>query len=732
MTLRTMLFGAIAALLLLLVYWQRPDGLLDASSNLESNVLLFALVNLIVVVILVLIFLIGRNVVKLIFDRRRRILGSKLRLKLVAAFVGLALVPTVILFVLASGLINKAMEGWFSSQIEGAVSGAMRVAREHFNVVKLSLERRSGFLKREVENATLSGQNLEKAIEQVRTANDLFSIKVVTETGEVLHHVENATAVIADFSEPELNLGSISDALKGEPQTLVEEYGAGQFIRNYQRFEFNGKTRVLVLSRRISSELSEALNEVNQSFKEYGQLKLFRNPIKSSYLLTLAMITGLILFSAIWIGFYLAREITGPLQKISEGTQAVAKGNYDFQIALPGDDEIGYLVRSFNRMIYDLKSSRSEGERRRLYIETILSNLAVAVIGLDTSRHVTSINNAASELFGVRNVSDFIEKKIDYLFKPEQIAEITLLLDQLDEQDQQVDGSSVLEKELPLVLNGRHSRILATVGKILTPAGKDLGTILIFDDITDLAKVQQLTAWREMARRIAHEIKNPLTPIQLAAQRLEKLIANNGAVEAINECTVTIVEHVGSMNRLVNEFSKFARMPAVEFQMADLNMLIADTVSLLAEKNPNVTFQFIADGKMPEVPIDREQIRRVLINLLDNAVGAVSQLGVGAEGGAENPGRVEVVSRYDRRRKAAVFEIADNGVGIKPTDRIRIFEPYFTTKSDGTGLGLAIVSSIVADHQGDIRVYDNQPHGAKFIVELPAAPRSHTQRRFAA
>jgi len=287
-------------------------------------------------------------------------------------------------------------------------------------------------------------------------------------------------------------------------------------------------------------------------------------------------------------------------------------------------------------------------------------------------------------------------------------------------------ASEVIERELVVTSGGRQLQIVCTAGQIVDAQKNWQGTVLIFDDITELVKAQHMSVWREVARRIAHEIKNPLTPIQLSAQRLEKIVGEGPQSEVVRECTATIVEHVASIKRLANEFSRFARMPTAEFHPTNLNALISDILAPYAESHPEIVFQLVADSRIPEVQMDAEQIRRVLINLVDNAVAALR----GPHAGHEH--RIVLKTAYDRRAKIVSFEVADNGPGIKDSDKARIFEPYFTTKVEGSGLGLAIVTSILSDHQGEIRVYDNQPGGAKFIVELPLSPKQATQRRFVA
>lgn len=692
----------------------------------ESNLLVFVLVNLNIAVLFVLAFMVGRNVVKLIFDRRRRLLGSKLRLRLVVAFVGLTLIPTIILFVMASDLLSKAMEGWFSSQVESAISGSVEVARHHYSLLKdltLGVDRK---LADEITKSSILGAarpEVDRYLEARRKEDALFSIKLLRQDGAVIGEAHSPAAVIESFSEPQVEASALKRAGREGAFVLFEEKEPSQFVRGYAPIVRSGRDAVLVTTMRVSPELASALASVNDSFKEYEQLKLFRHPLRSGYILTLSMITGLILFAAIWIGFYIAREISVPIQRLAEGTRAVAIGNYDFKLSDTGDDEIGVLVKSFNKMTADLKASQVESERGKLYIETILANLAVGVIGIDTASKVTFVNAAANGIFGFEASGPVLARPISEVMGRAELEQIQPLIDAIEDKGEpQIPGqTTVAEREIAVMAQGRELKIVCTAGKIKEASGNRLGTLLIFDDITELAKAQHMSAWREVARRIAHEIKNPLTPIQLSAQRLSKYFADRPD-PTVSECTQTIVENVDSIKRLANEFSNFARMPTAEFKLANLNVLISDTLAPFPENHPEIVFQFIGDNRMPEIHMDREQIRRMIINLIDNAIAAV--------GSSPEP-KIVIKSNYDRRRRMANLEFCDNGPGISNQDKVRIFDPYFTTKAGGTGLGLAIVSSIISDHQGVIRVYDNRPRGAKFIVDLPATMHNLTQRRLA-
>lgn len=727
--LRLFLLLVCAALFVLLLYWQQPQ---EDSEQVTSNLLIFLLVNLNIVIICILAFLVGRNVVKLIFDRKKNLLGSRLRVRLIFAFVGLALIPTVMLFLLASGLLNRAIEGWFSNQVQSSVAASVKVAKHHYDWLSQYARDISGLVGEQLESKSfkggLSGKEVQDLLDQRRQQFDFYGFQILDSRSNLIASAQNVAASIEAFSEPAPDPEALAVALGGAQKVLFEERGASQFVRAYHPLVLAGQSYVLLATLRVNPELTHALANINDSYKEYEQLKFFKNPLRSSYFLLLAMVTLSILFAAIWIGFYMARELTGPIQRLVEGMGSLARGNYNVQVRSSGDDEIAFLVRSFNVMAADLRRARYQAEEHRLFIETILSNLAVGVLTLDSEGRVTSINSAAARLFAVNPTQSCDGKLLIELLGPQTYRQIQPLLDSLDNAEI-AEGGQVpsAEQEICILSGGREIKVICTSGRITDRFGKATGTVLLFDDITELSKAQQMAAWREVARRVAHEIKNPLTPIQLSAQRLANLSQKGCPPEAILESTQTIVEQVASIKRLADEFSRFARMPTAEFNLVNLNDLISDTVLMFAENNSEVTFNFVADNTLPEIIIDPEQIRAVLVNLIDNAIEAFRE--ISGNGGSAK--RVVVKSNYSRKKKIASFEVADNGPGVKDLDKARIFEPYFTTKSGGTGLGLAIVTSAVADHQGSIRVYDNAPRGTKFVVDLPIMQRQITQRRFA-
>jgi two-component system nitrogen regulation sensor histidine kinase NtrY len=425
--------------------------------------------------------------------------------------------------------------------------------------------------------------------------------------------------------------------------------------------------------------------------------------------------TLVIVFSVTWFGLYLAKGITVPIQRLAEGTREVAAGNLDYRVTAEADDEVGILVTSFNKMTEDLASSKRQLERaytdlqakhaelteRRRYTETVLEAVATGVVSADDAGLVTTVNRAAAEMLGLDPTAS-VGRPYTEAFAAREYADLVLLIQRMDRLR---EGS--LERELRVPRNGQHLTLLASVTALQGPDGAHLGLVLVFDDLTELLSAQRLAAWREVAQRIAHEIKNPLTPIQLSAQRLRRRLAgrigDDGGV--LEECTGTIIGEVEGLRRLVDEFSRFARMPSLAPKPIDLHRLLDGVVALYGETHPAVTLRGEYAPDLPVLEADGDQLKRAVLNLIDNAV----------EAGADE---VAIATRWNGVDRVQVV-VADNGIGIAHDVRDTLFLPYVSTKTTGMGLGLPIVHQIVTDHGGQIRVDDNAPRGSRFVIDLP-------------
>jgi two-component system nitrogen regulation sensor histidine kinase NtrY len=458
--------------------------------------------------------------------------------------------------------------------------------------------------------------------------------------------------------------------------------------------------------------------EITRLFEEYNQMVSLKGPLKNSYILSFLIITLLIIFSAIWFGYYLAKNITTPIQSLAEATQAVAEGNLDVKVETSARDEIGVLINSFNRMTGDLKQSKSELEdaysslrdssieieQRRAYMETVLENIATGVISIDKNGDITTFNRAAEKVLDIRK-EDIKGKGFQEILSripPDAAKDIIKRI--------RGGGGTIKDEEIQFNMNNRSITLRLKMTTLYDVDGNFSGNVVVFDDLSELIKAQRIAAWQEVAKGLAHEIKNPLTPIQLCTERLRKKHYERAENydKIFDDCTGTIINEVNALKMMLNEFSGFARMPVAKPSINDLNSIIKEVVLLYRNAHKDIVFTETLFAGLPEINIDREQIKRVFINLLKNAVEAIN-----------DDGQVIITTEYDSKNKNVIVELADNGTGVPPEDKDKIFIPYFSRKKSGTGLGLAIVNRIVSDHNGRIMVSDNVPTGTKFVIELP-------------
>jgi len=465
----------------------------------------------------------------------------------------------------------------------------------------------------------------------------------------------------------------------------------------------------------VPKGLVDKMTTISRINEEYKQFKLLKNPIKTSYIVILFVVTLLIIFSATWFGFYLAKGITEPVQNLAEATHAIAQGNLDYKINVVADDEIGVLVNSFNRMTGDLKVSKDSLEQaninleqRRKYMETVLRNVSAGVVAVDRDGVITTVNSAAEKLLDVR-ADQVLNHRYEEVLQPGHLDLVREILAEITG-----DEKGYVEKQIQITLKDRALTLVVTTTVLLDDDNNYMGMVVVFEDITQLQRAERIAAWREVARRIAHEIKNPLTPIQLSAQRLQRKfgdkIVDDGPV--FMECTGTIISQVDVLKNLVNEFSRYARMPVANLVPNDLNEVIRDAMVLYQDAHKEITFDYQPDATLPRLRLDAEQIKRVMVNLLDNSVAAVNR----------GTGRIEIMTSHDREHRRARVEVRDNGTGISRADKAKMFEPYYSTKKSGSGLGLAIVSSIISEHRGSVTVVDNVPRGTIVAFELPIEP----------
>jgi two-component system nitrogen regulation sensor histidine kinase NtrY len=681
-----------------------------------------------VTLILIFGFLVTRNFWKLVGERRRGILGSHLNLKFVAAFVLISLVTTSGLFVVSAFFITNSIDKWFSVQVDRALEESGEIAENSYdwtaqNALFFGARIASAIT---AERLMRDGRvaELEALVQQRQREYNLGVVEVLSATGEELVSAINPDIPAANFSRPDDEL--VLDAIRtGSASWRADEVGSGDVIRAVVPIESSVEpgepVGAVVVNVMIPFSQARRVATNRETLEEYRRLQPTAGHIRSAYLLQLLLAFSMVLMLALWMGFRLAKGVTTPIRALAEGTAEVARGNLDVRVPATTDDEVGFLVDSFNQMTSDLRAARAglerqatELERRRRYMEIVLGNIGAGVVSVDSERRISTINPSAQRYLGIPAGTGLLGQKLS------EVTQRPELLEAIEELGGQLRPGvrESIRRQVQVPLGDDVATLFVTLTVLHDEAGEPLGSVVVFDDYSQLVKVQRMAAWREVARRIAHEIKNPLTPIQLSAQRIRRrfrtLVAEDpGESKVFDECLDAISSQVESLKLLVDEFSNFARLPAASPRPDDLNRIVLDAVASYAGTE-NVAFATELDPGLPTVDVDREQMRRVLTNLIDNAVAAVRRGRAGA-------GRVTLTSVYDPALQSVRLEVADDGVGIPPEDRRRVFEPYFSTTDKGTGLGLAIVSRIVADHRGYIRVQENSPRGTRFVIELPVA-----------
>ena len=699
--------GIVAALVVGLTILEANLATLGGAVGLTSNIVIFALINLNVVLVVLLIFLVTRNVFKLILDRRRKILGSRIRSRLVVIFVLFSLVPTILLFVAAANITTTSIKSWIGGRVGVALSSALDIARKGLDDearAAVGVADRAARAVPKGAGPSLAGKRLARARKESGGGVSLLLVGpsgVVAASGDVPSDV--ASEVLKAVR------GAHFDGSRPQARTFVGERFAAA-----ARGTSDG--RVVVAVRTLSAKDAGRVREIHKAYDEYHQVRLLDDPIRASYIYVLVLITLLIVFAASWMGIYLARQITVPVQLLAEGTERVAAGDLDVRVDYRSDDEIGTLVASFNRMAADLKemkanleganvslsSTYDELRRRTRFIETILENISTGVIVIDRVGRIAMINKVAEHVLGIKT-----EKVLGMPYKEVVREEHYETVRALSRQVGEATGKPV-ERQVDLTVGGKTITLRVSVTALHDDRGEYTGMVVAFDDLSQAMRLQKVLAWREVARRIAHEIRNPLTPIQLSTERLQKkFAAGHDSDPAFSESTRTILSEVGSLKHLVDEFTRFARMPAPVFKEGRIQDDLRQVVETFRSAHPGIRWEF-AEDDVPPAWFDPFQMRRAVTNLLENAASAL--------GGR---GNVTVKCAHDADAGLVRVTVADDGPGVPQEDRDRLFEPYFSRREGGTGLGLAIVSAIASDHRGMVRVRDNAPRGAIFEIEFP-------------
>ncbi len=701
--------------------------------SVSSTILMFIIININLLLLLLLIFLVFRNLAKLLYERRRNVLGSRLRTRLVSAFITLTLAPAGVLFFFSLNFITNSIEFWFTIPIEQALENALNVGQRFYERVN---EQHLFFLQRiacEVDSRRLLSPGKEAELARYLTSAqrefNLRGLEIYTPSGDRLTTCfgpELQDMAIAPISVRNLtgSAGAPPAPSPGRPDVrtmahMTERGELNRFIVPIPFQENAGEVRGYVAAiALLPPELTENLLSVSRGVEEYDQIKLLKNPIRATYYMVLSIVALVVVFCAVWFGFIIARSISIPIKQLAEGTRRVAEGDLEFSIAITSDDEIGSLVVSFNQMTRELRANRrqlelsarilkeqnAEIESRRRYMEIVLRNVSTGVVALDAGGFINAVNKSAERMTGIR-AADVQRRNFRRLLSGDRLA----LAEELENRLARAPEHGV-EVPVRLTLGGRPRSFYVHAASLRDDANRPLGVVVVFDDLTDREKAQRMAAWREVARRIAHEVKNPLTPISLSAQRLRRKYAGRINEPVFEECIRMIIEHTETIRNLVNEFSKFARFPAARPRPCALSPILDEAIALYREGFPHVVFEVLIHQEPPELNLDPRQLKQALSNLVDNAIAAMKQ---------EGTIQIEVSLAETATSRRVRIDIADSGPGISDEDKARLFEPYFSTKTTGMGLGLTIVNTIIAEHKGGIRVTDNAGGGTRFIIDLP-------------
>jgi len=685
-------------------------------------VFLYALSTFIVAALFVFGLILARSLLRLWAERRAEKLGSRFKTKMVLGAMAISLLPVVFMFFISYGLLNRTLIRWFPRPLEIAAEDSQTLLAEFGKVEHEQLRKLADQAKLRWGRKA-PGDLVSKAIQIGADAAWVLGPKDELVAGAVLS-ANDAHQRPGQFETAPAIFQRVRTLSNG--MEIWEAQGVHYLAAQVEVADRASKQGAVLVGRRLPNDFLKRYVEIETQMQDYFTQKQKLRAFKRQMLLVLMLFTVLLLFAATWFALFLSKQVTVPIQALAEATREVTAGNFDVQVQEQAQDELGILVRSFNQMTAQLGDSRrqideftgslqqavQELERRRKLMEAILENIPTGVLSLDDSGAIVRLNSAAAKIFGeAARTARTLEA-----LAGEDAARGVL---QLMRRSLRMGAAS---KELKITLPGRVLHAAVTVSS-LGPRRSNPGFVVVVDDLTDLLRAQKAAAWQEVAQRIAHEIKNPLTPIQLSAQRLRRYLdrqrptADPGSPASelgrlVSECAGLIEREVAALGSLVDEFSQFARFPTARLVPADLNGILASALEVFGGRLEGITVRTALAAGLPAVKADPELLRRVLVNLIDNAAEAL-------EGSAMR--ELALSTRLNGEGETVEIVVADSGHGISPEDKDKLFLPHFSTKDRGTGLGLAIASRIITEHHGTLRVEDNSPAGARFVIQLPAA-----------
>ncbi len=723
-----LLGGLVLILLTLLILLQSSNLWTNlALDSASDTLLLYSLSSLNFFAFVIFGFIFVRSLVKLSRERRALTLGAKIKTRLLLYFFAVSLMPIMAMAVFSYLFLNRSLDRWFTDIPEKGIHEAKQIQDQSIEDQTTKLNETARMLADVLEKELIDNQKLESILE----AGNLTRIEVLSKDGK-------------SIAASEKNLNAEQKAALERTLVFVYQNNLNEkILADGKDFDVataqfsDGRRLIVVPDLRPDGNVSQI---VENSLADFETLKQRAVIIRQIGLLTLGVLTFLLIFASSWTAFYIARGLTVPIKALAEGADEIARGNFTHRVEVLAEDELALLVSTFNQMSAKLEANSLELSERRRYIETVLQSLPTGVISFDAANRVTTINKAAVEILKLET-ADFIDFELKQIVSEDNKIVLERLLNrarrigQASEQTilkrEHADGSAETNENLPVAL---------TATALPRNFGEASGAVLVIEDLSELIAAQRATAWQEVARRMAHEIKNPLTPIQLSAERIAKRFASvQGSkskvqsflnvfkskadeenlkndeqnAKVINEGTETILREVNSLKAMVDEFSRYARLPDAKLEAGDLNEIVKQSATLYEDRFADAGIELNLAANLPSALIDEEQFKRVFVNLIENAVEAFDEV--------QTNKQIFIKTFHDQARDIIVAEVTDNGRGIAPSDFQKLFQPYFSTKGRGTGLGLAIVQRIVSEHRGKIRAVNNSSKGAKFIVELPVA-----------
>jgi two-component system, NtrC family, nitrogen regulation sensor histidine kinase NtrY len=714
--------GIVLTLLLAAVF---TLGSLDAPFEPRSwrDVLtLYAVSSFITALLLVFALILVRSTLRLWAERSREQLGARFKSKMVVGALAISLLPVLFMFFVSYSLLNRTLARWFPRPLEIAAEQSASLIQEMGTTEHDRLARVAAGLRTAYERSHFVDFGMRiaapcEAADAYWATNPaggtiFFQYCVTDKDGRRSPQPGGSQSVAPVFKQ---KLTSGAELWSANGQLLL---AAASPVANAQA--------TIHVARQVPNDFALKLAEIQLQTAAYNQEKQHLRALKRQLLLILVFFTVLLFFALLWAGLYLAKQVTVPIAALAEGTREVSIGNFEYQVPEQSQDELGVLVRSFNAMTTQLRDSRSqidqftrnlqqavqELERRRQLMETVLESIPTAVLSLDTKGGILRTNSAVGRIFGESAPQ---AETLDALLGPESSRVVQTLM-------RRSQRMGVVSREVEMVVSGRVLHAAVTVSS-LGPRRANTGYVLVVDDLTELLLAQKSAAWQEVARRIAHEIKNPLTPIQLSSQRLIRHMHRRTESETaepldpeltrlVEECSHLIEREVGTLAALVNEFSQFVRFPSAKLEPATVNDIVREALEVFSGRLDGIVLSSTLANSLPTIRADAGLLRGVLVNLIDNAAEALE---------ASPVRNIRVITRFNAESDSVEIAVEDTGHGISPADKDKLFLPHFSTKDRGTGLGLAIASRIIAEHNGLLRVEDNSPVGSRFILELPAA-----------